>query len=241
MQSSEEAPPETTEEKPSSKTPPPQQRSTSAPEASAPPPVRPHWPPLLVLLWSTGAGGMFSILLGKKTIYYRFEKRFFPAPPALASSSSRLPAREAICAPSVRKASRELWFAERRPVPGPLVRGGCGRRTERSWALFQASRPAARAHSHPASGLSSLSCERSRALSYWPKPGPESAGTPGPSRPDVPGRGPASGPSVPGLFTRLAVKTGRKHSLAPLREPGGGTQPGRVGGPPGGSDLGAGN
>ncbi|XP_040351769.1 atherin-like [Herpailurus yagouaroundi] len=70
-QSSEEAPPETTEEKPSSKTPPPQQRSTSAPEASAPPPGRPHWPPLLVLPWSTGAGGRRWTVEGLHTDQHR--------------------------------------------------------------------------------------------------------------------------------------------------------------------------
>ncbi|XP_042841054.1 basic proline-rich protein-like [Panthera tigris] len=70
-QSGEEAPPETTEEQPSSKTPPPQQRSTSAPEASAPPPVRSHWPPLLVLPWSTGAGGRRWTVEGLHTDQHR--------------------------------------------------------------------------------------------------------------------------------------------------------------------------
>lgn len=51
--------------------------------------------------------------IGKKTIYYHFEKRLVPAPPTPVSSSSRVLARDAVGAPALaRKASRELWSAD---------------------------------------------------------------------------------------------------------------------------------
>lgn len=144
--SGEESPPEATEEKPSSKTPPPQHRPTSAPEAWAPPPAHSHWPSSPRLRRSTGPGGMFSILLDKKTIYYRFETRFFPVPPTLASSSSRLPARRAVCGPGCARplGSCGLLGDCRLGASGALILATHLWATRRSWTLVQYRRSAAR-------------------------------------------------------------------------------------------------
>lgn len=141
--SGEEVPPEATEEIPSSKTPPPQQRPTSAPEAWAPPPAHSHWPSSPRLRRATGPGGMFSILMGKKTIYYRFETRLFPVPPTLASSSSRFPARRAVCGPGCARPLGSCGLLGcRLGAPGALILATHLWATRRSWFSTGVLRPA---------------------------------------------------------------------------------------------------
>lgn len=90
--------------------------------------MHPHWPPPPLLPRSTGRGGIFSILLDKKTIYYHFETRLVPGPLTLASSSSDLLARDVIGAPPLaRNASRELWSVDARVIPGQPSSGASTR------------------------------------------------------------------------------------------------------------------
>lgn len=64
-------------------------------------PLRFYWLPPAPLPRFTGRGGIFSMLLEEITVYCRFETRL-PAPLSLASSSSRLLARDTLPAPLAR-------------------------------------------------------------------------------------------------------------------------------------------
>lgn len=97
---------------------------------------------------------MFSILLDKKTIYYRFEKRFFPAPPALASSSTAFP-----------RETRSVPLSAQGLSGVVVCRAAAGspRAETRRRRSAEGAEPAAPpARSRSAAGLGSRSCPRSR-------------------------------------------------------------------------------
>lgn len=160
-----------------------------------------------------GRGGIFSILLDKKTIYYYFEKRLVPGPLTLASASSGLLARNAIGAPPLaRKASRELWSADGCVSPGQTSPGASTRHAP-SPLRASVSIPVNEALVSSVPGVSTIGRKLDQDLQLF-----EGA------RDSLRAR-PWSG-SVPVILDcpRLMVEERGKHGPVHLREPGGGLE-----------------